>query len=89
MGRNCTSPIRQTRLDQDNKIENYTVLSQANRQIIQVTVGESRQNSLNQGNPLMQQEVQHSFYTGEKNSLKPLAKYAYDPFGTIVNQHRV
>ena len=44
MGRNCTSPIRQTRLDQDNKIENYTVLSQANRQIIQVTVGESRQN---------------------------------------------
>ena len=35
-----------------------------------------------------QQEVKHAFYKQEKATYKPLAKYVYDDFGSMVNTHR-
>ena len=42
----------------------------------------------NMKNSLRQQEVKHALYRGEKSNYKPMAKYTYDNFGTMVNQHK-
>ena len=61
----------------------------AGAQTIAVDVGSPRELANGRANPLRQQEVKHAFYKRERPKFKPLAKYAYDPYGTMVNQNRV
>ena len=56
--------------------------------MFKVHLDEEKTNHLLKSNPLMKQEVGHAFYKNEQKTLKPLAKYAYDNFGSMVNQHR-
>ena len=36
----------------------------------------------------MTQDVKHSFYKMEMNSFKAKAKYGYDAFGSMIDQHK-
>ena len=58
------------------------------RKIITVEVGKQKPRHNLKSDPLKQQEVRHTFFKKEQNAYRPLAKYVYDDFGTMVNKHR-
>lgn len=58
------------------------------KKVISVKMGSPREINLSKANPLRQQEVRDAFYKKEKRSIRPLAKYEYDEFGSMINNHR-